>query len=220
MLLFILAAGLLGTGYYFSIPRSLRRYAANYSEAGSYAIQYPLRKIFSLSKDRSESQSEGTIPLFLQWDSRWGNEVYGSDCLEITGCGPTCLSMIVSGLTGDTYWDPPHMAQYSESNGWYVWGEGTSWELMSEGAEGIGLTVFGVEPTQQSLWDYLSPSSPMIASVYPGDFTTEGHFIVLRGFDEQGNILVNDPNSFENSSISWSMERLLPQIRSLWCYGN
>lgn len=219
VVLFLVLA-LLAALYYFSIPKTLRRFASRYPQARGFVLQYPLKKHIHQHIDISGSLSEGNIPLFIQWDPRWGYETYGSGCLGITGCGPTCLAMIVSGLTGDSYWDPLHMAQYAEGNGWYVWGEGTSWELMSEGAQGLGLTVFGVEATEQNLWDYLSSSSPMIASVYPGDFTREGHFIVLRGFDEQGNILVNDPNSRDNSSISWSMERLLPQIRMLWCYRN
>lgn len=39
------------------------------------------------------------IPLFIQWDKRWGYDAYGNDVIGLSGCGPTCLSMIVIGLT-------------------------------------------------------------------------------------------------------------------------
>ena len=41
-------------------------------------------------------------PLFLQWDPRWGYTEYGEDSfLGLSGCGPTCLSMVLYYLTGD-----------------------------------------------------------------------------------------------------------------------
>lgn len=29
--------------------------------------------------------------------------------MEENGCGPTCLSMVYCGLTGDDRWDPDHL---------------------------------------------------------------------------------------------------------------
>jgi hypothetical protein len=54
--------------------------------------------------------------------------------------------------------------------------------------------------------------------MYPGDFTYTGHFIVLTGVDANGDIIVNDPNSRKNSEKHWSLETLIPQIRSIWKY--
>ena len=59
----------------------------------------------------------------------------------------------------------------------------------------------------------------MICSMYPGDFTTSGHFIVLTGIDGDGNLIVNDPNSRIKSETRWQMDTVLPQIRSLWSYS-
>ncbi|MBD5545231.1 MAG: hypothetical protein HDR01_13620 [Lachnospiraceae bacterium] len=47
----------------------------------------------------------------------------------------------------------------------------------------------------------LTVSTPMICSMYPGYFTYSGHFIILTGIDSNGNIIVNDPNSPNSSSI-------------------
>ncbi len=49
----------------------------------------------------------------------------------------------------------------------------------------------------------------------PGDFTTKGHFILLRGYDENG-FFVNDPNRKSNSEKQWDFETLSSQIKNLW----
>ncbi|MBQ1871316.1 MAG: C39 family peptidase, partial [Lachnospiraceae bacterium] len=56
-------------------------------------------------------------------------------------------------------------------------------------------------------------------SMKPGDFTYTGHFIVLTGIDEDGKIMVNDPNSRNNSDKHWDVDTLVKQIKALWVYG-
>lgn len=168
--------------------------------------------------DLSEEVIQGTIPLFLQWDERWGYENYGGDFLAITGCGPTCLSMVWCGLSGGTDWDPLSVAQFAEQGGYYVKGAGTAWDLMKHGASKLGLTVDEVTLDADHILARLQSGSPIICTVRPGDFTTTGHFIVLTGVDEQGKITVCDPNSRSNSEKTWDVEKLIPQIKKLWGY--
>ena len=58
---------------------------------------------------------------------------------------------------------------------------------------------------------------PIIASMAPGNFTDAGHFIVIVGY-ENGEFLVNDPNSLINSEKKWSYETLRGQIKNMWSY--
>ena len=51
--------------------------------------------------DISAEASQSGIPLFMQWDKRWGYADYGQNYVGIAGCGPTCLSMVVCGLKDD-----------------------------------------------------------------------------------------------------------------------
>lgn len=50
-----------------------------------------------------------------------------------------------------------------------------------------------------------------------GDFTTDGHFIVLTGMAD-GKIQVHDSNSKERSSRTWDYTTLEPQIENLWSF--
>ena len=64
----------------------------------------------------------------------------------------------------------------------------------------------------------LLSGSPVICSVGPGDFTSTGHFIVLAGIDEQGRLLVRDPNSPERTGKAWDFATVLGQCRAIWAY--
>lgn len=58
---------------------------------------------------------------------------YGDGLMALNGCGPTALSMVICGLTGDNTITPYTVAQYADSQGLYVDGVGTSWDLMRTG---------------------------------------------------------------------------------------
>lgn len=168
--------------------------------------------------DLTEEVQQGTIPLFLQWDERWGYETYGSDFLAVTGCGPTCLSMVKCGLSGETDWDPLRTAEFAQREGYYVKGVGTAWDLMTYGATQLGLTTEQVMFDVDHILAWLRGGNPIICAMRPGDFTTTGHFIVLSGADEEGMVIVRDPNSRVNSGKTWDVEELMPQIKNLWGY--
>lgn len=161
---------------------------------------------------------DGGIPLFLQSDERWADKKYGSSDMEISGCGPTCLSMVWCGLTGGTKWDPYAVAKMAEEEGYYVKGAGTSWEIMTSGAREMGLEGKELTFDENHIREALEKGQPIICAMGPGDFTTEGHFIVLVDTTEDGRIVVNDPNSVENSERSWGLSDLMSQMKNLWVY--
>lgn len=199
-------------------PESLQQLFTNNSEARQFVLDYPKNKDKKFTIDLSKEVTKGEIPLFIQWDERWGYELYGSDFLAVTGCGPTCLSMVYSGLTGETDGSPLAVACMAEEQGYYVEGSGSSWELMSTGAEGLGIHEENVSFDEEHIRSFLSEGNPIICSMGPGDFTTTGHFIVLTGVDKNGDILVHDPNSRKRSEKAWKLSDLMPQIRNLWGY--
>lgn len=189
-----------------------------YPETLPFVYDYPKAKDKEVSIDLSDEVTRGTVPLFLQWDERWGYREYGNDLMAITGCGPTCLSMVLCALTGDADWSPWAVAQYADKNGYYVEGTGTAWALMSQGAAELGLSAEEMSLSESGIRERLSMGQPIICSMGPGDFTTAGHFVVLSGLNDDGTIQIRDTNSPKNSDQSWELSRLMNQMRNLWAY--
>ena len=198
---------------YRDYPESLIALLERNPETADFVLNYPFRE--AQDYDLSDTARD-TVPLFLQWDPRWGYERYGSDMLAITGCGPTCLAMAGYYLTGDAEtFDPVYVAAFSEKNGYYASGYGSSWTLVSEGGVKLGLEVIEIPLVEKRIQKNLEVGNPIICAMGPGDFTTAGHYILLIGLQD-GKFIVNDPNSVENSQKLWSYEQIQGQIRNLW----
>ena len=156
------------------------------------------------------------VPAYYQWDTRWKTKSYAYGTMEDSGCGPTCLSMVLMYFFGDEEMDPAWVADYSTKYG-HVLGGKTAWTLMDQGAKKLGLNVKQIETNEEKMKSNLDKERVMICSMGPGDFTRAGHFIVITGYDEDG-FLVRDPNSEYNGTISWSFERISGQIKNIWVY--
>ena len=162
-------------------------------------------------------EKEKRFPLFLQWDKRWGYEEYGDFNIALSGCGPTCLSMVLVAQNRDFDMTPDKVADFAMENNFYVEGTGTAWSLMTDGARQLGLEAKEISLDESVMKNQLDMGKMMICSVRPGDFTALGHFIVIYGYDDNG-FLVNDPNNIYRSNRSWTYEELASQIRILWSY--
>ena len=194
-------------------PDSLVTLLEQNPETEDFVLSYPFRKEEAI--DLSEYTNCETVPLFLQWDKRWGYSRYGSDFLAVTGCGPTCLAMVGYHLTGDDWFTPINVARFAEENSYYVPEQGSSWTLISEGAGKLGLEAIEIPMVKSRIIDNLEVGNPIILAMGPGDFTTEGHYIILTGV-ESGSFRVNDPNSRIRSEQLWTYETLEEQVRNLW----
>lgn len=195
---------------------TLRQLVKDNPETIDFVRDYQTKKDVPPAENIGEVTA-GVIPHLLQWDERWGYQIYGDNMIAVNGCGPTVISMVASGLTGDNTITPYRVAKFAEQNGYYEGDAGTSWALMTEGAAQFG--VYGEEMglSEEAVFSSLENGNPIICSMSPGDFTTTGHFIVLVGI-EDGKIRVNDPNSVKRSEKLWDYETLYPQISNLWVY--
>lgn len=201
-----------------SVPESLLEMAEKNPETIEFVENYASEKDKNHTIDLRNEVKKGEIPLFLQWDKRWGYEQYGDDVMGLTGCGPSCLSMVMCGLSGDTTWTPLAVARMAEENGYCVNGSGSAWTLMSEGASKLGLTVHKITFSEASIIETLKNHQPIICIMGPGDFTTTGHFIVMSGAEDDKTVQVKDPYRKKNCH-AWELEKLMPQIRELWAYS-
>lgn len=198
-----------------SYPQEIIDLLERNPETEEFVLEYPEHYGKNLEIDLSGYDLSQGVPLFLQWDQQWGYIDYGSSVVGLTGCGPVCLSMAAYYLTGDAGMSPDKIVEFALDHGYYSPGNGSSWTLISEGGVELGLDVTEIPLDENRIMENLEVGNPIICAMGEGDFTTSGHYIVLVGCQD-GEILVNDPNSLENSRKTWSYERLAPQIRNLW----
>lgn len=199
-------------------PEMLLAAYLNNPEMEQFVQGYLTQDTLSQDRQLNEEERQTQFPLLLQWDQRWGYVSYGGSIIGLSGCGPTCLSMILISLTGDPTQTPDIIAAFSETNGYYVEGSGTAWSLMTEGASRLGLYAQELSLDESVMKSQLDAGHPIICSMGAGDFTTEGHFILIYGYNENG-FLVNDPNCIGRSGQAWTFDRLCGQIKDLWAYA-
>ena len=205
--------------YMSEYPDEMIQLLASNKETKKFVLEYPQRKDIEPEINLGKEAGGSSVPKLLQWDQRWGYREYGDGIIGINGCGPVCLSMVYIYLTGDAGMNPYQMAQYSQNNGYYVNGTGTSWELMGNGASNLGLDVTQIPLDRDRVISNLEVGNPVICSMGPGKFTKTGHFIVLTEY-ENGKFKVNDPNSKKRSRHKWSYEDIAESVMNIWVYRN
>lgn len=161
---------------------------------------------------------KGTIPHLLQWDERWGYAPYGTSNVAVSGCGPTCLSMVITGLTGNAEVTPAKVAAYGTKEQFVDNANNTYWRFMSEGISHWGITAKELNAVETVVARELKKGHPIICSVGPGDFTEKGHFIVLAAYKD-GKVEVRDPFSTENTQKEWVYDDIKDQIKGMWSYS-
>jgi len=200
-------------------PEEIAEFVEKYPQAYAFAENYEEYRDYDEPIDVSKELKAGKIPLFLQWDYRWGYRTYGNKYMGLNGCGPTCLSMVYCGLTGDSSMNPYAMATWADEHGYYIPDAGTARSLMSDGAWLFGLTATETGCDEEWVRSELESGHPVICIVGPGDFTQGGHFIVLTGLNRDGTVSVNDPNSEGNSKKDWELSHILSQTNTSWSYS-
>lgn len=196
-------------------PKQLKELALKNEEALEFVYDYPTEHVKEHTIDLTEEASMDSVPLFVQWDKRWGYEKYSGNFFAASGCGPTTLSMVVVYLTHNREASPIAVAKYSKEAGYSVDGSGSSWTLISEGCRHYGVKEKTVALDESRMKAELDEGHPIVINVGPGDFTDTGHFMVITGYDDEG-FSINDPNSIEKSGKRWLFKNISSQIRAVW----
>lgn len=204
---------------YKAYPEAVLKAVSNNSELADFAIKYPLevKKHHDRVATVEDMYDTGKMPLFIQWDDRWGYYPYGDDVLGLSGCGPTCLSMVIVALTGKNQYTPTAIADFATKNGYYVADTGTAWALFSEGVNKLGLKSRTIGKNQDEMTRALDKGELLILSMGPGIFTTGGHYIVIYDYNETtGEFLVKDPNSVIRTNTAYELESFREQVKNIW----
>ncbi|WP_314971400.1 C39 family peptidase [Peptostreptococcus stomatis] len=203
-----------------SYPDSLIDLVARNYETVDFVYSYKDREKYNKRKLSSDINSsyyvDGNVPLFLQWDRRWGYRPYGKDIIGLTGCGPTSLTMVIRHFDSSSTVNPYDIAKYSQENGYVSSDNSTSWKLFEAGLSKFGLESQDVIPVEAKMKKALDDKKILIVSVKPGIFTERGHIIVIKGYNKNGDFLINDPNSIVNTNKTWSFDELKNEIRKIW----
>lgn len=149
-------------------PESMVALLERNPETRDFVLNYPMEYGKRHKIDLSEYENSKTIPLFMQWDKRWGYIDYGSDVAALTGCGPVCLAMVGYYLTGDgETFRPDNVIAFALENGYCVPGSGTSWTLISQGGEDLGLDVTELPLDKGRILRNLEVDNPIICVMGP-----------------------------------------------------
>ena len=135
------------------------------------------------------------------------------------GATPTCICRQAPNPPGDKNLTPDMLAQRAMEDGYYVEGVGTSWLFMGDIAREYGITVNQFPSADlRQMEETVDNGGLIICAVGPGDFTDEGHFIVIRGISD-GMLTINDPFSKANSRKKWDYNTVAPQVLQVWTYA-
>lgn len=199
-------------------PENMLIALANNPEMADFVSGYP-DSSGKVTGGLSDLEKKQDFPLFLQWDPRWGYCPYGTDSnIGLSGCGPTCMSMVLYYLTDNDTLTPDRIADYAMSNGYYVEGTGTAWAFMKDVPGLYGIRVTEPEMSEYAWREALEKGHVLICTMSAGDFTVAGHFIVIYGYDGNG-FMVNDPNCVARSKRRWTFDEIRGQMKMAWSYG-
>lgn len=122
----------------------------------------------------------------------YSNKGDKSRTVKTSGCGIVCTAMMLAEFV-DAKITPLDTCKMSLENGFRRDGEGTLWSFFPWLAKKYNLGFEQTGDTKKAL-EALEKGALVVCSMGPGEFTSEGHFILAYGID-CNKVYVNDPNS-------------------------
>lgn len=178
-----------------------------------FVLNYPKRIIGGdkFEIDLSQYAECTEPPLLMQWDERWGYIKYNDSVMGLGGGAPTCLSMAALYELHDISVTPAYTSNLAAENGW----ESKPEKLLSDGARIIGMNVTEIPINDSRLRQAVSSGTTVVC-------LTDGKYLsdvfVVRGINESGNYMINDPTSRKNSEREYTFAELKDHLKKIWGY--
>lgn len=151
------------------------------------------------------------VVYYSQADPRWGEVDFGGSKIKDAGCGPTSMAICISTLT-DKKVNPVTTCKWAAQHGYYVKGSGWSHSVVAGLAKHYKLKCKAIGKNRTELIKALKKKKLVVAIMGPGHFTKKGHYIVLRGMDKKGRILVADCGK-KSRNKAWDFDIVYNEAR-------
>lgn len=147
----------------------------------------------------------GGIGNVTYWNQRdFANYSYGYGCGSIAacGCGPTSVAIVASTMKGQKI-DPVETTKKVCSLGGCTSGGSYNGTLGQTLTQIYGIRTESTSDDQKVIQALGTNNALVIAHMGPGVFTSGGHYIVLTGVNNNGQVSVADPASRERTQQKW-----------------
>ena len=138
-----------------------------------------------------------TYKLYRQFEGSYANNNYWNGTMHNSGCGPTAIAILASGLTGYNY-TPADIATQ-------MGGESaiTSFDTLKAEMDSLGLSAEIIQgPSAQAIKDQLLNGKVMLVSVNNNTiFTSGSHIMTILDINESGQVYIGNPGS--SSLYGW-----------------
>ena len=179
------------------------------------------------------------LTYYSQADSRWANKLYTStnnnnQTMKSSGCGPTAAAIVVSSSIGNIL--PSTMADLFVKEGFRTVANGTSWSAFPFISNYFAFDNYEYTSNFEKALNNLRNGNIIIVSCGNGLFTTNGHYIVLVGINNN-TISIFDTYMYngkfdipsrkgkvtiKGNTIYCTIENFIKysNYRAFWCYSN
>ena len=160
------------------------------------------------------------VPLYIQQD--YTEAKYGAFPLVSYGCGITTLAMFASYMA-DEYLTPPALAARYGS---YCYITGTDSALITDSAPELGYYLKYASFDWHDGRAGMEEGYMVICLQHKGYFTRGGHYLVLRGINEDGTVSIRDSNLYNYGKLrphkpdSFTWEQISGSGVQYWVFQN
>ncbi len=162
--------------------------------------------------------SMGTMLFYAQADPRWGDYLWGDeDRLDSYGCGPVVMAMVANAFGTQGNVTPVEMADWCNANGLRASHSGSYHSIVNTALTAYGLQVTSMSDrlNAETLREELRNGRVLVALVRQGYFTKgTGHFILIRGINEDGTVTVANPATLEHNTMSFDAELVIEELKT------
>lgn len=129
-----------------------------------------------------------------------------------SGCGAVCIAMVIAMLTGNTEQDPYSLFYLAAKEGWYT-GDGLTHRVLSRFARQNGLPACWTDTDAETVKKSLDRGLPVVVHIGEGHFASEGHYLLLTGYERDDSFVVFDPAN-ENNCGAFPGNMIFRETRS------